>query len=298
MKVRGKDIRIKGGLIRIADIDGDGYVFLDDPEAALAELSRSGARIDLFTFMQKLSETSPRYAYPMEWDNVAAVPVSTFDHWWTRQVNDKTRNMVRRSGKRGVTVREVPFDDALVRGITAIYNETPIRQGRPFWNYGKDFETVRREAGTFLDLSVFIGAFLGESLIGFAKLVHDEDRGQADLMHIVSLIQYRDSAPTNALIAQAVRSCADRAIPYLNYSKFSYGKKERDTLSDFKQHNGFQRIEVPRYYVPLTGKGRIALHLGLHHKLADHLPEPVLTRLRKLRNHWYGRRFLVAKGTV
>src|SRR5437899_1960252 len=233
MRVSGKDIQVQGGLIQIARLAADGFEFLEDPEAALDALRESGTRIDLFTFIQKLPEVSPKYSYPMEWDNLAALPVSTFDHWWKHQINDKTRNMVRRAEKKGVTVREVPFDDALVEGISAIYNESPIRQGKPFWHYGKDLETVRRENGTFLDRSVFLGAFLGQYPIGFVKLVIDEGQVQAGLMQIVSMIRHRDRAPTNALIAQAVRSCAERGIPFLVYSKFAYGNKQRDSLSDF-----------------------------------------------------------------
>jgi hypothetical protein len=37
-------------------------------------------------------------------------------------------------------------------------------------------------------------------------------------MHILSMIRHREKAPTNALIAQAVRSCAERGIPYLWYA--------------------------------------------------------------------------------
>jgi len=297
MKVCGKDIQVEGGLIRIARLGAEGYEFLEDPEAALAGLQVSGVRIDLFTFIQKLPHTSPRYGYPREWDNVAALPVSTFDHWWTRQINDKTRNMVRRAENKGVAVREVPFDDSLVQGISTIYNESPIRQGKPFWHYGKDLETVRRENATFLDRSGFLGAFLGDRLIGFAKLVSDEVKGQVGLMQIVSMIQHRDKAPTNALIAQAVRYCAARRIPYLVYSKFAYGKKQRDGLSDFKHYNGFQRFELPRYYIPLTRTGRVSLRLRLHHRLVDHIPEPVLAQLRKLRSLWHRRRFQLARET-
>jgi hypothetical protein len=295
VNVCGKEVQVEGGLIRIARLAADGYEFLEEPETALDPLRKSGVRIDLFTFTQKLPPTSPKYRYPMEWDNVAALPVSTFDHWWTQQINAKTRNMVRKAEKGGISIREVLFDDALVQGISAIYNESPIRQGKRFRHYGKDLETVRRGNGTFPDRSVFLGAFLEGGLIGFAKLVSCEDKGQAGLMQIVSMIQHRDKAPTNALIAQAVRSCAERGIPYLVYAKFSYGKKRGDSLSDFKRHNGFQRIELPRYYVPLTLAGRMALRLGLHHRLADRVPEPVLAHLRKLRAFWHGRRFQLTK---
>lgn len=289
--VCGSGIRVEGRLIRIARLFGDKYRFLGDPELVLDGLRRCGVRIDLFTFMQRLPETTPKFAYPMEWDNLAVLPVSTFEQWWTQQIGFKARNKAKQAEKKGVTLREVPFDDALVHGIWEIYNECPIRQGRRFTHYGKDIETVRREEATFLDSSVFIGAFLGERLIGFAKLVHDETRTQAGLMNIVSMIRHRDKAPTNALVAQAVRSCAEREIPYLVYSNFAYRNKLRDSVNDFKKRNGFERIDLPRYYVPLSTVGRAAFRLGLHHRLADRLPEPVAAKLRELRNAWYNRKF-------
>jgi hypothetical protein len=290
MKVCGKEILIQGKLVRIARLDADTYEFLEDPEGMLDALRKSDVRADLFTFMQRLPETSTKYHYPMEWDNLAALPISTFDQWWTEQIDAKTRNMVRKAEKKGVEVREVPFDDALVDGIWTIYNECPVRQGKPFAHYGKDIETVRKEAGTYLERSIFIGAFLGDSLIGFVKLLFDETRTQAGLLHIVSMIQHRDKAPTNALVAQAVRAGAARGIPYLVYSRFSDGKKRRDSLIEFKEHNGFQRVNLPRYYVPLTLIGRTALSLGLHKRVADRVPEPVLVKLRELRNAWHNRK--------
>lgn len=296
MRAAGRDFRIDGRLIRIARLAAEGYDFLDAPEEALAALRQSKTRIDLLTFAQKLPQTSPLFSYPMEWDNVAALPVSTYDGWLANQINAKTRNMTRKAEKKGVVVREVSFDEALVQGISTIYNETPVRQGKAFWHYGKGLEEVRKENGSFPERSVFLGAFFEGSLIGFAKLVSDESHAQAGLMQILAMIQHRDKAPTNALIAQAVRSCAQRQIPYLVYAKFSYGSKQRDSLAEFKEHNGFQRIELPRYYVPLTPLGRIALRLGLHHKLADRLPEPVLGQIRKIRSLLVSKRASVYKG--
>jgi hypothetical protein len=290
MKIFDREVRIDGRLIRLAHLEGDKYESLSDPEATCRALRAAGRRIDIFTFMQTLPHTSPKYSYTWEWDNLAAVPITTFDRWWTDQINAKTRNMVRRAEKKGVTVREILFDDNTARGIAAIYNESPTRQGRPFWHYGKDLETVRAISATFLDRSVFIGAFVGDELIGFIKLVTDQERQQAACMHILSMIKHRDKAPTNALIAQAVKSCAERRIPYLVYSNFSYGAKQRDSLSDFKHHNGFQRIELPRYYVPLTPLGWTALRLGMHHKWRDRLPEPILAQLRSIRGAWYSQK--------
>jgi hypothetical protein len=291
MEVCGKELRTRGTLIRIGFIDGEGYQFLENPEAALRVLRKSGARIDLFTFIQRLSDASPQYAYPFERDNLAVLRVATFDNWWKHQIDFKVRNKVRKAEKNGVVAREVAFDEALIRGIHTIYNESPVRQGKRFWHYGKDLEAVRRMNGTFMDRTIFIAACFQDTLVGFVKLVASEDWSQAGLMQIISMIQHRDKAPTNLLIAQAVRSCAERGISYLWYANFSYGKKERDSLADFKLHNGFQKVELPRYYVPLTIAGRMALRLGLHHTRADWIPEPVAATYRRMRSFWYARRF-------
>lgn len=290
MEVCGKQIRTSGKLIRMASLDVEGYEFLESPEAALRTLRNSEKRIDLFTFIQKLSDKSPKYSYPMEWDNMAALPISSFDGWMKHQIDFKTRNKVRKAEKSGVVIREVALDEAFLRGITAIYNECPLRQGKPFWHYGKNIEAVRKMMGAFLNRTTFIGAFYQDVLIGFVQLVTDEDGGQAGLMQIVSMIQHRDKAPTNALIAQAVRSCAERGISYLWYANFSYGKKQQDTLADFKRHNGFQKVDVPRYYVPLTVVGRIALRMGLQHDISGRIPESVASRYRKIRSLWYARK--------
>lgn len=290
MIICGNEIKISGRIMRVARLDADKYQFLSNPETTLQALRSSGQRIDLFTFLQGLPEITPKFGYPMEWDNLAVLPISTFEKWWTEQVDAKTRNMVRKAEKKGVVLREVRFSDELVRGIWEIYNETPVRQGRPFQHYGKDLQTVHREEATYLDSSVFIGAFLGEKLIGFIKMVSDKAGIQTGLMNIVSLIQERDKAPTNALLAQAVRECALKGVPYLVYSNFSYGKRQRDSLSDFKKNNGFQRFDIPRYYIPLTITGRVAFQLGLHHKLADHVPESWAEKLRALRDSWYKRK--------
>jgi hypothetical protein len=290
MRIRDKDVRIEGTLIRIARPEGEKYRFLDDPEALLNGLRNCGRRIDLFTFMQRLPETSPQYPYPWEWDNLAVLPVSTFEQWWNDQLGFKGRNKAKQAEKKGVTLREVPFDDSLAHGIWTIYDESPVRQGRRFPHFGKDPQTVRREEATFLDSSIFIGAFFDSELIGFAKLVCDETRTQAGLMNIISMIRHRDKAPANALVAHAVRACADRGIRYLVYSNFAYGQKKSSSLSDFKERNGFTQVNLPRYYVPLTRLGALAFRMGLHHRLVDRLPERFVTRARELRLAWYSRK--------
>jgi hypothetical protein len=158
-------------------------------------------------------------------------------------------------------------------------------------------ERARDYAGTFLERSVYIGAFLGDKMIGFIKLCMDKTHTQACLVHILAMVKHKDKAITNALIAEAVRACADRHVSFLVYENFAYGRKQEDSLSHFKEVNGFSRVDLPRYYVPLTSAGRIALRLGLHHRFVDHFPEPIVVKLRQLRKAWYDRKLQASPET-
>ena len=289
IEVAGKPIQVRGSVLRLARLDAEKFFFLDDPEPVIEGLRRSDERIDMFTFIQKVTERTPKYSYFMEWDNLAVLPVSTFNNWWEKQIGFKARNKAKQAEKRGVVTREVPFSEELVRGICDIYNETPIRQGRKFPHFGKDLRTVYQEEATYLDRSVFLGAYLDGKLIGFTKILWDSDRSQAGLLNIVSLIAQRDKVPNNALVAHAVKFCAEQKIPFLVYSNFAYGKRKSDSLSDFKERNGFERVDLPRYYVPITPIGWAAYRLGLHKKVAERIPERLILKLRELRSSWYKR---------
>lgn len=283
-RIQGQVVSVSGKLLRFASLRDEYYEFLPEPRALQRDLeATAGVRADLFTFVQEVPDNQPRYDYYQEWDHVALLPVSTYEHWWKKQINDKTRNMIRKCQKGGVEFRQVPFDDALVRGIHRIYNESPVRQGRPFRHFGKDVPAIGAEHATFLDRSTFVGAYLGGELIGFIKLV--QGRGVANLMNIISLTAHRDKSPTNGLIAQAVELCAQRSIPRLVYGSWS-----RRSMGDFKKHHAFESVAVPRYYLPTSTWGRLALKLGLHRPFEERIPERWADRLVALRAGWNLRR--------
>lgn len=268
-----------GFLCRTVRLRNEGYDFVDDPEALLSRIARSDMRADLVTFTQSIADPTPRYAYHQEWDTLAVLPIASYEQWWKRQINDKTRNMARKAAKKGVVVKVVPFDDDLVRGIKSIYDETPIRQGKRFKHFGKDLEALRAAHATYLERSQFIGAFLEDRLIGFIKLVHQN--GWSNLMQILSLVSERDKSPTNALIAKAVEICAEANVPRLQYGVWS-----RRGIGEFKQRHDFQPYRVPRYYVPVSTIGSLALSLGLHRPLIARAPDEWLDRAANIRARW------------
>jgi hypothetical protein len=290
----GSEIRIVGRFPCIARLHGDGYLFLRDPEPFVQELRKSGRRVDLFTVLQSVADRAPKFSYPMEWHNVAALEVSTYENWWNVTVDKKTRNMVRKCERSGIEVREGRLDENLIRGIHRIYNETPLRQGRRYSHFGADLDEVRRLESTHLQHCTYLGAFLGEQLVGFIKMVVNEAATQAGIMEILGLVEHRDKAVMNGLVSHAVRFCCDHHIPWLTYASFTYGNKGRDTMSDFKRNNGFQSVDVPRYYIPLSPIGSIAFRLGLHRAWIDRVPAPLIAKFRDLRSAWHKRRLLAA----
>src|SRR5688572_7985022 len=131
---------------------------IPNAETFLTSLRQAPASIDLFTFAQKVPDTTPAHSFYTEWENIAAVRTDKFKDWWD-SLPQETRKNVRRAERRGVVVRSVEFNDDLVRGLKEIYDETPIRQGRKFWHYGKDVAVIKAENASYLDRSELLGAF-------------------------------------------------------------------------------------------------------------------------------------------
>ena len=278
-KINGQTYSVTRGLVRVISLEDDWCEDIDAPAAVIAALNNTDIRADIFTFWQRLPDLQPKYSYTMELDSIAALPIKSYSFWWEEQIERKVRNKVRKAQKKGVTVRLASFDDTFVQGITSIFNETPIRQGRRFIHYGKDFGTVKRQFSRFLFREEIFGAYLGEELIGFIMFA---DAGKYALLgQIISKIAYRDLAPTNALLAKVVEHCAQNGFPYLVYAYWL-----DDSLGDFKQSNGFQKFDLPRYFVPLTRKGELALKLGLHRGWKEAVPKQLRKPLKVLRSRW------------
>src|ERR1700759_1017027 len=100
----GREVKVQGRVVRIGRIEGDKYRFLDDPQTFIEALRAQTSCVHLFTFMQRLPETSPQYAYPMEWDTLAVIPGATFEQWWTEQIGFKATNKAKQAEKKGVVL--------------------------------------------------------------------------------------------------------------------------------------------------------------------------------------------------
>lgn len=281
--VDGRKVTVTGRLVKVAGILDEEFVegeLVNDASAFIIRLLEKGLRPDIFMFPQKIHETTPKYHYPFDLDNAAVACTTSFDDWWGKLPQESRKN-VRRAAKRGVVVESAKFDDHLISSIKEIYDEAPVRQGKRFWHYGKNLETIKRENSSYLERSEFIGAYYNGELIGFMKFVYVDQ--VANMMQILSKASHYDKRPMNALIAKAVEVCHKSGISYLAYGKFAYGNKDKSQLSEFKRRNGFVQMDFPRYFIPLTMKGRIFLRLRLQRGVLGILPSNLIDFMCQIR---------------
>jgi len=283
VRVREQTFMISGSIVGTAALQTGKEEWLEDvqnPEEVVQLLKKSPTKIDLLRFWQRIPESKPKFKYYYEWRDIAAIPVSTYKHWFTKQISPKARNKIRKSEKYGVRVQESAVTDQLVEGIMGIFNQSPVRRGKPFWHYGKDFPTVKQEMSLDASRSTFVVAYFQDELIGFIKLLFSDRYAMITL--ILDKTAHRDKAPMNGMLAKAVEICADRGIPYITYTVWRRGEH-----GQFQESNGFEKIRVPEYFVPVSLVGRLALAVGLHKGLKEALPEPVVVWLLELRRRWY-----------
>jgi len=283
--VNGRTVIAVGGWLKVAQVNDEEWQqgdVVSAPAAFIANIRQhKDFSADVFTFSQKPIEPIPRFPFYYEWDSIAAITVASFSDWWQNRVSVKLRQDVNRATRLGVVARSVPLTDHLVRGIVDIFDETPVRQGKPNFHYKKGFEALKPALATYVERSEFVGAFLGDELIGFLKIVYADNL--ARLMHINSKICHQDKRPANALIAKAVELCEARHCSHLIYGAYRNEQGIYTSLTAFKHKNGFEELLIPRYYIALTKKGVVALNLKLHHGPKALVPGPILRALIRIR---------------
>jgi hypothetical protein len=268
------------GIIKTISLEDEWYDDIENPQAIIDILkSIPKLKADIFTFWQRLPCTEPKYDYYCECENLAVLPISTFDHWWNHQIKSRVRSLIRKTEKEGILIKETKFDDDFVLGMTSIFNESPIRQGRKFWHYGKDFDTVKKQFSRYQFREKMIGAYYQGQMIGFMMLC---DAGNFSLTgQIIASLKHRDKPINNALISKAVEICANKKQDYLIY--YFWGD---DSLTEFKRRCGFENIRIPRYFVPLSWRGELAIKCGAHQGIKKILPHPFLKSLKEIRKKW------------
>jgi hypothetical protein len=75
--IKGLAISVDGSICRTARLSNEGYDFVDDPDRLGNAISASALRVDLLTFAQRIAEPEAKYAYHLEWDTLAGLPIES-----------------------------------------------------------------------------------------------------------------------------------------------------------------------------------------------------------------------------
>lgn len=281
MIVGKTEISVSGRLPRIAKLRHEWFEFLKDPEAFIAEMKRAGGA-DVLNFLQEAHVERTKFPFLSEPAGASVLTFKSFDDWW-KTLNFKARNKARKAQKSGVELRPVNLTDDFVRGVEVIYNESPVRQGRKFVHYGKDFATIKEDLSSFPECTFFVGAYHENRLIGFMKLFEGDKILRT--VHIIATFADRDKCVMDALIAKAVEVAAQKNIFHLHYGDWA-----ENSLGAFREKFGFECQNCPRYFVPLNWRGELALKAGLHRPWRERIPPALRERLVAVRNRWNARR--------
>src|SRR5262245_12958495 len=105
--IAGQLFALSNGPLKVARLEDEWYEDLDEPEKAI-DVLRQGKDlgVDLFTFWQRVPDTEPKYHFHTELEEVAALKISSYDHWWNQQIKSRIRTTIRKAEKEGLVVRE------------------------------------------------------------------------------------------------------------------------------------------------------------------------------------------------
>lgn len=273
-----KEVVVRGRILKTAALRHEWCDFLEYAPRDIERLLERGLTADLFTFVEDIGTNPDGYDYHHEMVSVAVLPVTTFEKWWD-DIGFKPRNKIRKAQKSGVEVRVVELDDEFAKGVEAIYNESPVRQGRKFYHYGKKADAIKAELTSFQDQSILVGAYFREELIGFMKLFPGAHVLRT--IHIIAKLSHREKCAMDILISKAVELCAERKLNYVQYGSWTDGG-----VGAFRGKHGFEPLTLKRYYVPLTWRGHLLLQLQFHRPMRDRIPASLLGHVLALRNTW------------
>ena len=251
----------------VVRLEDEWYEDVPDP-AAVIEALRANPNVgaDIFTFWQRLPDVEPKYDFHTESEHIAVLPITDHDAWFNQQIKSRVRTSIRKAEKEGLVVRETNL-----RRCVRPRHDGHLQRVRRSGRAGRSGTTARisrrsrRQFSRYLDREIMIGAYYQGEMIGFVML---GDAGRFGLTgQIISSLNHRDKATNIVLMSAAVEACASRGLSSLVYLFWS-----DDSLSEFKRRCGFEKVQVPRYYVPLTWKGTLALRSGAHRGWRNMVP--------------------------
>lgn len=245
--------------------------------------------VDLFTFIErsfldnnKLKRQKQLFSDP---EPIGLLKISSYDEWF-RSITHNARWQTKKGIRVGLKTKVVDIDDTFTKSAFKIYNETPIRQGRKYSGYGLSLMDVKLKFSNMKGSEV-IGAYFEDEQVGLIWISYG-DRVAA-VNSFLSLLSHREKYPNDVLLAATVRRCVEKGYHYLAYWNMGFNPG----LDFFKKSHGFKVFNVPRFYIPLSYRGELAIKLKLHRPFEHSMPMWLVRPLLPLYNK--GSKFIPVK---
>src|SRR5439155_14996031 len=106
--VDGRHVIATGKWIKLAALQDEAFQsgeVVARPEMFITKLKQWAVRPDIFQFAQKFTDPKPRFSYLMEWDNFAAVPITSYEEWLQKHAKKDVKENLRRAKREGVVVK-------------------------------------------------------------------------------------------------------------------------------------------------------------------------------------------------
>lgn len=217
-------------------------------------------------------------------DNRSCLRVEDPDYWGKKVVAKDVRESLRRIRREGVEVREMPFNASSCEDISTLFNESPIRQGKRYWHYGKSAAQIQEELSPLASRSLYVGAYHRGRLVGFTQVVRLESIGVLRTVHVLGSLVSRKVRPVTAMIDWMVRYGWENGFQRIVYGKHDYGNASNDSLTAFKSRHGFRSEPLRIDYHCLCPQGAWYLAAGLHRNLREMTPRHLALFLKKARS--------------
>src|SRR5690242_20892502 len=91
-QINDKSVVVVGRLLKTLRLRDEYYEPLDAPARFVAAVQAGRTGADFLTFVQEINDPTPRCPFHHEYDHLAVLPLSTYEHWANHQISAKAKD--------------------------------------------------------------------------------------------------------------------------------------------------------------------------------------------------------------
>jgi hypothetical protein len=101
IQIEGRSIIVRSGLVKTAVVRDEWYRDVEDSQA-LVKAVRQQTKADILTYLQRPSAARVEHDWYQEKFPVAMLPISSYKHWYEKQIDKSARRAIREPRRPGL----------------------------------------------------------------------------------------------------------------------------------------------------------------------------------------------------